>query len=1257
MRNERHLNQLRNEKRHEESAERLTPVKASVAARDIDTILTLLDRAAKGLPGQRVVSVVGDERSDVSAFLNDVTRVAETHHAGDDVVSIAAIQCAPAGRAFEGVSRIARALASCASPILRQSISELLDDPHVAATYPSPSAYFRTIARWFVRSSAERPAMIVVADADRIDAESLEILAMVVGGAGDGSSAESRGFRGVVLFGAPTDGAVGSRDRGCFRSQVAAWISAEVAVSIEARPLDRASIATFLQSAPVLDTVWEKTKGRHGKLAELFGANSEPVESLSRQRLGSLDAKAMDLLTGIALFGRACPLAMLETLGVDLAVVAELLRDRFVGGDHAIDFIRADDRDEVLASANEDRTRSWHLEFALLLAEDASTAGQAAHHFVRAGRFDDAERCALRACDGLERQHAFGTALQTVVDVIDAGWRSPELLDRAIRYAGARGEYNLALRFAAKRKAVAKTALDAVPALREAVTFLTHLGRYGAARGVIRGVKRRNGVLAADLRLDFDALEAELLFLQGDLAGASELATRSREEAAQSDALPVCVAIRLDNVLGKIAWQRGRYDEALSRFQVNLLRAEETGDTSEKIRALTNLATVQIQRQNYFKAEDLLKTAIREAQATGDSTRLAAALVNLAALYHRTWDYGRAIDSYERAISLLRRVDRRLFFARALCNYADLLTFLGDRPRATRLAEEAVATARGAGDKHVLAISLGYLGGAQMTSLAAEAEENLRAAIRLADETQSHRQSLLFKARLLELMVSLGRDVVARELLAEISAAATACAENDAPEITIWKSLFAGALCDSVAERQACGERAVKVAEATNDRELLLRAYRLLGSMARLEGDWEASERYALSAESLVAKMRAEIPESILRRFDQAHNVDQLAEDVRTARLLRETSGARTGETGRSGVHATSARSERMVAESPVMQQVTRLISRVAPTDTTVLVVGESGTGKELVAEALHRQSARRERPFVSINCSALVETLLLSELFGHEKGAFTGAVARGKGKFEAADGGTLFLDEIGDISVATQVALLRVLQEREFHRVGGVVPVRVDVRVVCATNRNLEAMVEAGRFREDLYYRLNCVTIALPPLRERRDDIPRLANMFLAKCAADARRPGLHFSNDALDGLCRFGWPGNVRQLENAVRSVAILSDGDEISLVDVRAWHGSSPSTPTTTGADRATSVSRVGAFDPPIGVAGLSERVLRSELSLDDMRHELEMTCIARALQETDWNITHAATLLKMKRPRLSQIVKANLETLRSLQVGNA
>jgi DNA-binding NtrC family response regulator len=296
-----------------------------------------------------------------------------------------------------------------------------------------------------------------------------------------------------------------------------------------------------------------------------------------------------------------------------------------------------------------------------------------------------------------------------------------------------------------------------------------------------------------------------------------------------------------------------------------------------------------------------------------------------------------------------------------------------------------------------------------------------------------------------------------------------------------------------------------------------------------------------------------------------------------------------------------------LIAESPAMKEILSQIETVAQTDVTVLLVGESGTGKELVARLIHARSPRRYLPLVPVNCGALTESLLESELFGHEKGAFTGAMYRHKGKFEMANGGTLFLDEIGTIAAKTQVDLLRVLETHQFTRLGGNQIITSDFRVICATNRELGQLVREGEFREDLYYRLNVFEIRIPPLRERRSDIPRLARHFLEKYATQLRKPVSKISDDAMKLLMDHEWRGNVRELENAIERAVVVCAGSEVSTGDL------------------------------PI------QMVRANHVAGDSSLESVERAHVLNVLERNSWNITRSAKVLGVDRVTLYNKIK--------------
>jgi len=355
-------------------------------------------------------------------------------------------------------------------------------------------------------------------------------------------------------------------------------------------------------------------------------------------------------------------------------------------------------------------------------------------------------------------------------------------------------------------------------------------------------------------------------------------------------------------------------------------------------------------------------------------------------------------------------------------------------------------------------------------------------------------------------------------------------------------------------------------------------------------------------------------------------NNDELLLNIRKAidhyGLLRENLRLRDEARVRYGFASIVGKNERML-------EIYHLIEKVAPTSASVLITGESGTGKELVAKAIHINSPREKSPFISVNCAALPETLLESELFGHERGAFTGATSMRKGRFELADTGTLFLDEIGDIPLPLQAKLLRVLQERSFERVGGSHLIKVNVRIITATNKELKDEVDAGRFREDLYYRLNVLHIHMPPLRERSDDIPMLTHHFINKFAEMLNKPNLRISGDALRYLVNQSWEGNVRELENTIERSAILCSNDVIQVEDVH---------------PEITSSQKEDNWSPDIDF----EQFIPANLPLPEVLSGVEEQMVKRALKEANYVQARAAESLGITKSLLQyKIKKYNLQ----------
>jgi DNA-binding NtrC family response regulator len=350
------------------------------------------------------------------------------------------------------------------------------------------------------------------------------------------------------------------------------------------------------------------------------------------------------------------------------------------------------------------------------------------------------------------------------------------------------------------------------------------------------------------------------------------------------------------------------------------------------------------------------------------------------------------------------------------------------------------------------------------------------------------------------------------------------------------------------------------------------------------------------SVDTAVKAMKAGAYDYIVKPFDP-DDLSLLVKRAAEARSLR-------AENQRLRQSLESAAAPPMLLGcSTAMRHIVELVASIAPSDSTVLITGESGTGKEVVARAIHGASPRRLNPMVVVNCGALPEGILESELFGHEAGAFTGARARHKGKFEAAEGGTVFLDEIGEVSPKVQVELLRVLEEKAVTRLGGTEPLPIDFRTICATNRDLQEAVKAGSFREDLYWRLNVVHVHIPPLRERPEDVPVLADAFLARFAQSMSRRPMRFSDDARDALAGYPWPGNVRELQNAIERAVVVGRGDVITAADLPV---------------RVTQLKAAGGAPGSLA--------------------EAERAHVLAVLDANGWNITRAARVLDVDRVTL-------------------
>jgi len=879
---------------------------------------------------------------------------------------------------------------------------------------------------------------------------------------------------------------------------------------------------------------------------------------------------------------------------------------------------------------------------------------------------------AIRAVDDTQATYEITSRWFVAVSAI-GGESGLTLRVRGAHRALAMGEANEAQRWC--ESATALSPEDPTIALLMG-RALMQLGDLVAARVSLQ--KAEAAANDDELRARVASELAELSYLAGNMKLAAE-------HAARAVALAKTPSTRLGgrNTLGKINLVEAKWDDADAHFAEDALTAAAAGEATAELRARLNRGIALISKGLLDDARTTLERVLEDGARIGEDRARAYAFANLGVIAYRQRDYGAALASWDQAVRFRQTLRGRVATAHTLANLAELRLRLGliDHAEHTvafgrRLLAGASAPTRTAHYKRVAAqIALAR----KNTELARREIEAAQTDAEVSGDKDELSSVLFVAAR-----VALEDGDVARAASAVAQAQRLATGDRANAEAAILRAhelrargALPGAALDAASE-------ALTRARACGEEDLLSEIHALLATLCRDAGDVQAAQAHCCRAIAVRDQVAAGLPADIRTAFlakpdivavsrlnnalasvSNVSDNDVEEEAPRTQRLL-----PRPGVDGNGSVRE-------IIGNDPEIRSLVSAIGKVARANSTVLIRGESGTGKELVAEALHRASERANGPLVSVNCAALVETLLLSELFGHEKGAFTGAASRRRGRFEMAEGGTLFLDEIGDISSRTQVALLRVLQEKTFERVGGAQSIRANVRVICATHRDLKAMVERGEFREDLYYRLKGITLEVPPLRARLGDLPKIADHLLGRIGVERSEATKTLGDGALELLQRHRWPGNIRELENVLRAVSLFADGQVITesdlidnVEDFRAVAQSGPSSGYP--APLAPLSLRASLLPPPLAIPAASgvigsegsddddgsgmlpdvesgatsvayAQVRQGAVSLSDMKRQIERDCIARALAETKGNITRAAALLGMKRPRLSQLVK--------------
>ena len=1050
--------------------------------------------------------------------------------------------------------------------------------------------------------------------------------------------------------------------------------------------LDVEGVRAYLSSEETVRRVLSRTGGSPEAIELLLLGHPLSATERLAQRMDALSETGRRLVEAASILGRPAlltSLARVAEVEADTRLSAELGRTELLGkalvdGQVRYEIDRSGDGERCRAGLSPARLTALHRRAAELY-DEAGEHEEAVHHALHAGDLSRAMELALRAAETLAARHAHNEAAALLKSLLSkapehAGVEVHERLADLYRVAG---NYGRALEHAravycAQPEAPASSRrvghlLTISGALDEAATFLPEALAVAEAHGSV-----------SDLA-EVQAFLAELHYQRGGYDEALAWAEKAREAAAEAEILAIEIHAR--NTLGKVALARKDPRAAAAFFEANRDAAAAAELGHQEAQAHTNLGVAMLLERDLAAAEASCEKAIEVARRASDTRDRAIATENLAVLAHLARDYAKALRYYHDAVRLLKRLGNRAMLARVAHNLGELYLCLGERGRARALCDFADRFGKERLPPSVFGEGL-----------------LLRGRVDAADGKVGDARSCFLEARAIferlgskranEAGIEMARlclvDGDVKGARAELAALPVQESPKRAAEL---------ALVAADVERAAGGEtliaarRAVELAEHTEDDELLLPALirhaRALGD----GGEVGLATRVLERAQRVEARLGEKVPDEAKATWSERRTRGELSALEKQLRSAwsstrrgsvpppaldpqRELGGAIAGGAARGsgGANGSEWRSTRkpewrrryphLIGRSPALSGVMAVLDKVAPSETIVLIRGESGTGKEVIAEAIHRNSPRRDRPLIKVNCAALVETLLLSELFGHERGAFTGAQARKKGRFELADGGTIFLDEIGDISAKTQVALLRVLQERQFERVGGTKPIRVDVRILTATHRDLEAMVSEGTFREDLYYRLRGVMVEVPPLRRRLSDLPDLCAYLLRRIARERDEPVKEISEEALSLLGGHRWPGNVRELENVLRSATLFSEHAALLPEDFAAFAGTfrPPEAPSASGEGLLTPAygnPRNGGLSESGRTANISpgaqledmlyRRVREGEASLLDMKKIMERECIVRALSETDGNITRAASLLGMKRPRLSQLVK--------------
>jgi sigma-54 specific flagellar transcriptional regulator A len=1189
-----------------------------------------------------------------------------------------------------------------------------------------PEKIIDALGEMLIRVSRIRPPIIVLHDLQRADATTRRLLEKLVTRLSK-SHYESCAvredhprFRGLFLV------SWQSADAQHKLNDLPFWsgdLSHEV---LPLKGLEQKDVAALLRSEAVIDRFAQLTDGNPRKLQSMLVWGSPDADSVVARNMQSLSGDARAIVLCCALLDRACGPGQLRALlrlspsrlgaALENALDSGILAHSVSEGEIQLHFRNSGDRDAALQGADEAEIKKWRRRIGRQLLAEGSTVAATEQLLLAAqsGGLDfDSEKpldwrelldLVLEAGDMLEVSAGFEraanlyrralTALeygaQRVEDSLEEMQR--EVADRLCRLLENSGQYAEALQIA---RVTAKRFPDMVSVHRQVAHLHLLQGHFDESRTVLTGAfalleagAKQNDPAVVREAAALHAEQAELEFQTGNPKKCLH-EVETVLEGGRANAPRIECAAHL--TAGKVKMVNGALDEAAAHYERVLQKARAERLATLEIRSLVNLGIVHLKKGQHAKARELYTEALRAAELNQDLRHQAFCLQNLAVLAHWRRDYATALKRFHEAVRTFQYLGNKPILAWLALDLGELYLELGAVDRAQAMAQLSAELYDADRESSVAlygAMLRGRLANHEAQFL--KAKHHFIKARQMARDMDRSEDEAVAVLELARLDWSLGNAKTPRELLESL-------AEMPTVKLTAQKTLLLAEIAlegGSPRSRQLL-LTALQRFEEAEDPDGQWRCQALLAQKAQQDKRRADARRWRRAARKTERKLRKSVPVEMLDAYLVASHRRPYLELVEpTPNLDANTEVAEPNSTDEQSTNApstpaapsTTARQSisphgadglvDMVGAHPRFQSVLRALERLAPLRSTVLLRGESGTGKELAAQAVHALSPRAKKPLIKVNCGALVETLLLSELFGHERGSFTGATRRKKGRFELADGGTLFLDEIGDISPRTQVALLRVLQEKVFERVGGTEPLRVDVRIVCATNRNLEAMVEAGTFREDLYYRLKSLEVELPPLRTRGRDVLLLAEEFLADLAEQDGCEPKTLEPEAQQMLLEHSWPGNIRELQNVLRSCWIFAEKETISADLVSQFlqkcdgspsianpndaiaasasahlhaDGPKPTAEKRTLAANASSEENradapsVDSQDTRVDFNRWYDFLVDGDISLRDLKKRMEKECIERALYTTEGNITQAARLLGMKRPRLSQLVK--------------